>query len=148
LSNVADTMSQILTLRNDVWLLWGLLATFNTALIGWLLEKGGSLRSSQKAVVTLGYALFCLTIAAGFLTAYEYLGAAVKDLVAATATNEPTPGGLVDVFRQRNYTNSLVYAIAVTGISFAFITSFVWSKWFWKSPVAPAAVVSVDQAVK
>jgi hypothetical protein len=121
-------MSQILALRNDVWLLWGLLATFNTALIGWLLEKGGSFQTLQKAVVTLGYALSCLTIAAGFVNTYAYLGAAVKDLMAATASDEPTPGGLIDAFRQRNYTNSLFYAISVTVVSFAFITSLVWSQ--------------------
>jgi hypothetical protein len=124
-------MSHILALRNDVWLLWGLLATFNTALIGWLIEKGGSFRASQRVIVTLGYALFCLTIAAGFVNTYTYLRAAVKDLRAATVSDEPTPGGLVDVFSQRNYTNSLAYAIAVTGVSFAFITSLVWSRWFW-----------------
>ena len=132
--SVADIMSLMLNLRSDVWLLWGLLATFNTALIGWLLEKGGSFRNPQKVVATMGHALFCLVIAAGFVNTYGNLAAAVNDLDAAIrASSEPAPGGLIEVFRRRDYTGSLVYAIAVTAISFAFITSLVWSSFLRKS---------------
>jgi hypothetical protein len=127
-------MSLMLNLRSDVWLLWGLLATFNTALIGWLLEKGGSFRNPQKAVATAGYAVFCLVIAVGFANAYGYLAAAAADLDAAVrAASEPTPGGLIETFRRRDYTGSLVYAVAVTGASFTFITFLVWSRWLPKS---------------
>ena len=134
LPSVADIMSLMLNLRSDVWLLWGLLATFNTALIGWLLEKGGSFRNPQKVVATMGHALFCLVIAAGFVNTYGNLAAAVNDLDAAIrASSEPASGGLIEVFRRRDYTGSLVYAIAVTAISFAFITSLVWSSFLRKS---------------
>src|SRR5687767_9058910 len=100
-------MSLMLSLRGDIWLLWGFLATFNTALIGWLVERDASFENPQKVVATAGYALFCLVIAAGFANTYGNFAAAAKDLDAAVrASAEPAPGGLIEIFRRRDYTSS------------------------------------------
>jgi hypothetical protein len=131
--NVSEVMPLILTLRNEVWLLWGLLATFNTALIGWLLEKGSKFQEPQQIVATVGYLMFCTVMVIGFVGTYQHLEAAVKDLEAAVEMSgvAPARGGLVDLFRHKRYTNNLIYAVAVTSVSFVFIASLVWTKWLF-----------------
>jgi len=125
-------MPLILTLRGEVWLLWGVLATFNTAFIGWLLAKPDAFGNQQKTVATIGYLLFCLIMVIGFVGTYKNLDAAVTDLNAALRESGKLPeaGGLVEELSTRHYRNYLVYAISVTGLSFAFNMSLVWTGWF------------------
>lgn len=125
----------IVSLRGDVWTLWGLLAAFNTAAIGWLIDKGATLSTQQRSIATAGYVLFCGVIAIGFTNAYDNLQAGVRELdhaIQTTSTKEDSaaatfaPGGLVQSFHRKNYRGNRIYALSLTGLSLAFITYLIW----------------------
>lgn len=125
---VGDAMQIIIALGGDIWLLWGFESTVNIALIGWLLEKAGSLSRNQKGIASVGYSIFCVVLVVSFMNGYSKLQLAVRDLAFAATSGSMAPDGLVQGYIDTPYRWHLAFALVATAIWFAFMMYVIWNR--------------------
>ncbi|MBK5275807.1 MAG: hypothetical protein JJE30_12235 [Desulfuromonadales bacterium] len=155
--NEEEIVKLIFSLRDDVWKNWGYIVTFNTALLGWLIQRHGLYSISEKIIASLGYSAFITLMLLGMNKSYCELDSAVNELAyyySNSSLNAPkvaVQGGVIEEFIHKSpaYCSKLQspsktmkctkysdnYSFAVWGIiiGWLFCMALFWLEFIWKS---------------
>jgi len=129
-----DLLPLFSTMVDRTWAIWGLHTTVAIAVIGWIIsQKTKNFDMPVKAVATIGYSVFAISILSSFYYAYKDMDWLVRDLEGLKGTFGFVESGyLQKKLLDFNFIDSFMKPLVTVLAFYSLIIFLIWNDRVWQ----------------